>query len=32
VLEVRVAKRESAKPRKVPLGQRIKEKLTGDRD
>lgn len=29
VLEVRVAKRESAKPRKVPLGQRIKEKLTG---
>jgi HSP20 family protein len=32
VLEVRVAKRESAKPRKVPLGQRIKEKLTGDKD
>jgi HSP20 family protein len=28
VLEVRVAKRESARPRKVPLGQRIKEKLT----
>ncbi|HKE20394.1 MAG TPA: Hsp20/alpha crystallin family protein [Kofleriaceae bacterium] len=29
VLEVKVAKRESAKPRKVPLGQRIKDKLTG---
>jgi HSP20 family protein len=29
VLEVKVAKRESAKPRKVPLGQRIKERLTG---
>ena len=29
VLEIRVAKRESAKPRKVPLGQRVKEKLTG---
>ena len=29
VLEVRIAKRESAKPRKVPLGQRVKEKLTG---
>ena len=27
VLEVKVAKRESAKPRKIPLGQRIKEKL-----
>lgn len=27
VLEVRVAKRESAKPRKVPLGQRLKETL-----
>jgi len=36
VLEVRVAKRESAKPRKVPLGQRlketVKEKLTGSKD
>jgi HSP20 family protein len=31
VLEVRVAKRESAKPRKVQLGQRLKEKLTGSR-
>jgi HSP20 family protein len=31
VLEVRVAKRESAKPRKVQLGQRLKEKLTGAR-
>jgi HSP20 family protein len=29
VLEVRVAKRASAKPRKVPLGQRLKEKLAG---
>jgi HSP20 family protein len=29
VLEVKVAKRESAKPRKIPLGQRVKEKLTG---
>jgi HSP20 family protein len=29
VLEVRVAKRASARPRKVPLGQRLKEKLTG---
>lgn len=29
VLEVRIAKRESARPRKVQLGQRIKEKLTG---
>jgi HSP20 family protein len=29
VLELRVAKRESAKPRKVQLGQRIKDKLTG---
>ena len=29
VLEVKIAKRESAKPRKVPLGQRIKDKLTG---
>ena len=29
VLELRVAKRESAKPRKVQLGQRVKEKLTG---
>jgi HSP20 family protein len=27
VLEVKVAKRESAKPRKIPLGQRLKEKL-----
>ncbi|HWM86042.1 MAG TPA: Hsp20/alpha crystallin family protein [Kofleriaceae bacterium] len=27
VLEVKVAKRESARPRRVPLGQRIKEKL-----
>jgi HSP20 family protein len=31
VLEVRVAKRESAKPRKVQLGQRIKERLTGNK-
>jgi len=29
VLEVRVAKRESAKPRKVAIGQRIKDTLTG---
>jgi HSP20 family protein len=29
VLEVRIAKRESARPRKVPLGQRVREKLTG---
>jgi len=29
VLEVRVAKRESAKPRKVALSQRMKEKLAG---
>ena len=29
VLQVRVAKRESAKPRKIPLGQRIKDKLSG---
>jgi HSP20 family protein len=28
VLEVKVGKRESAKPRKIPLGQRLKEKLT----
>lgn len=27
VLEVKVGKRESAKPRKIPLGQRLKEKL-----
>ena len=27
VIELKVAKRESAKPRKIPLGQRIKEKL-----
>ena len=27
VLEVKVGKRESARPRKIPLGQRIKEKL-----
>ena len=32
VLEVRVAKRESAKPRKVALGQRLKEKLTGAKE
>jgi HSP20 family protein len=31
VLEVRIAKRESAKPRKVPLGQRVREKLTGEK-
>ena len=31
VLEVRVAKRESARPRKVPLGQRVREKLTGEK-
>ena len=31
VLEVKVAKRESAKPRKIPLGQRVKEKLTGEK-
>lgn len=29
VLEIKVAKRESARPRKIPLGQRIKDKLTG---
>ena len=29
VLQVKIAKRESARPRKVPLGQRVKEKLTG---
>ena len=29
VLELRVAKRETARPRKVSLGQRVKEKLTG---
>jgi HSP20 family protein len=32
VLEVLVAKRESAKPRKVPLGQRLKEKLAGSKE
>jgi HSP20 family protein len=32
VLEIRIAKRESAKPRKVPLGQRLKDKLTGSED
>jgi HSP20 family protein len=31
VLEVRVGKRESARPRKVPLGQRLKEKLGGSK-
>jgi HSP20 family protein len=31
VLEVKVAKRESAKPRKIPLGQRMKEKLIGEK-
>lgn len=31
VLEVRVAKRETAKPRKIPLGQRLKEKLGGEK-
>jgi HSP20 family protein len=31
VLEVRIGKRESARPRKVQLGQKIKEKLTGAR-
>ena len=31
VLEVKVAKRESARPRKIPLGQRVKEKLTGEK-
>jgi HSP20 family protein len=32
VLQVRVGKRESAKPRKVPLGQRIKQKLGGEKE
>lgn len=32
VLEVRVGKRESARPRKVPLGQRIKQKLSGEKE
>ena len=31
VLEVRVGKRESAKPRKIPLGQRLKEKLGAEK-
>ena len=31
VLEVRVAKRETAKPRKIPLGQRLKEKLGAEK-
>jgi HSP20 family protein len=31
VLEVKVGKRESARPRKIPLGQRVKEKLTGEK-
>ncbi|HLU66736.1 MAG TPA: Hsp20/alpha crystallin family protein [Kofleriaceae bacterium] len=31
VLELRIAKRESARPRKVPLGQRMKQKLTGEK-
>ena len=31
VLEVKVGKRESARPRKIPLGQRVREKLTGDK-
>ena len=30
-LEVRVGKRESAKPRKIPLGQRLKEKLGAEK-
>ena len=31
VLELRVAKRESARPRKVTFGQRVREKLTGEK-
>ena len=31
VLDVKVAKRETAKPRKIPLGQRLKEKLGAEK-